>query len=128
MKTSWVWMTDDVNSSCVKDVFRDFFYSTLGDKALGVSFLKKSYTTRSHMLGLLVLSLNPTDTIILFSLVAADRQVCDYRPTSKAHRYYIPIPPLIVSILRCQPVISEMTNSEEDVGGVTFPRLSNNSF
>lgn len=59
--------------------------------------------------------------------MAADGQVCDYRPTSKPHRYYIPIPPLIVSIPRCQPMISEMTNSEEDVGGVTFPRLSNNS-
>lgn len=56
--------------------------------------------------------------------MAADGQVCDYRPTSKPHRYYIPIPLLTVSILRCQPAISEMTNSEEDVGVSYFPDWS----
>lgn len=72
----------------------------------------------------LFLSLTRRDTIPLISLGAADGQVCDYRPTSKPHRYNSPIPPLTVSILRCQLVISEMTNSEEDVGESYFPERS----
>lgn len=92
--------------------------------------LRESHSRRStphtHTCWLAVFpSVTPTDNIILFSLVAADGQVCNYRPTSETHRY-IPIPPPAVSILRCQLVISEMTNSER-CGGVIFPRPINNS-
>lgn len=57
--------------------------------------LRESHSRRStphtHTCWLaLFLSVTPTDNIILFSLVAADGQVCDYRPTSKTHRYIYP--------------------------------------
>lgn len=73
----------------------------------------------------MILSFSHADTINLFPLVAGDGQVCDYRPTSKPHRYYIPIPPLIESMTRCQPLISETTNSAGRRGGgaVTFFKL-----
>lgn len=66
---------------------------------------------------LTVLSFSHADTINLFPLVARDGQACDYRPTSKPRRYYIPIPPLIESMTRCQPLISETTNSVGRCGG-----------
>lgn len=120
-----LWMIDDVNiltKLWVTELQRSHCpWSKM--HSLGTHAYSELYTTWAHT-NMLACLLTPRDTITLYSLVAADGQVCDYRPTSKPHRYYIPIHRLIVSILRCQPAISEMTNSEEDVGVSYFPDWS----
>lgn len=108
MKTSRPWMTDDVNVSVVTCLFSYFLVLSSG------SHIPEEviHHILTHV-GLLSFCLSRPQIISYFFLwwLQMDRYVITVPPL-KLTGIYIPILPPAVSILRCQLVISEMTNSE----------------